>query len=69
MGQAQYSTFNGGSYNGEIENFYVANLNLTYHFTPWLSGETGYAYNKLNTEIVDRAYTRNQVYLGIRATY
>lgn len=43
MFQAQYSTFNGatGSYNGFGEDYYTANLDFAYHFTPWLSGETG----------------------------
>ena len=71
LGQAQYSTFNGGgsSINGTDENFYIANLNLAYHFSPWLTGETGYAYSKLNTELADRGYTRDIVYIGVRATY
>ena len=71
LAQAQYSTFDGGgsTFNGKAENFYVFNLNLTYHFTPWLAGETGYVYNKLNTELNDRGYTRNEVYVGVRATY
>jgi hypothetical protein len=71
LAQAQYSTFNGGgpTYNGKEENFYMLNLNLTYHFTPWLAGQTGYSYNKLNTELIDRAYTRNIVYVGVLATY
>jgi hypothetical protein len=71
LGQAQYSTFDGGggAYNGKEENFYVLNLDLAYHFTPWLTGETGYSYNKLNTQIADRGYTRDIVYVGIRAIY
>lgn len=71
MGQAQYSTFNGGgpTIDGLEENFYQVNLNIAYQFNPWLLGETGYSYNKLNTEIVDRGYTRNLVYIGIRANY
>jgi hypothetical protein len=71
MGQAQYSTFDGGGggYNGEEENFYVMTLDLAYHFTPWLAGETGYTFNKLNSELNDRSFSRNEVYLGIRATY
>jgi hypothetical protein len=71
LGQAQYSTFNGGGtlYNGLEENFYTLNLNLVYHFTPWLAGETGYAYSKLNSALADRGYTRDIVYVGVRATY
>jgi len=71
LAQAQYSTFNGGgaTYNGLKENFYILNINFAYHFTPWLAGETGYAYSKLNTELLDRGYTRDMVYVGVRATY
>ena len=69
LGQAQYSTYNGGTLNGQGENFYILNLNFAYHFTPWLAGETGYSYNKLNSDLPDRGYTRDVVYVGVRATY
>jgi hypothetical protein len=71
LGQAQYSTFNGGGilYDGEEEDFYMLNLNLAYHFNPWLTGETGYVYNRLVSQLLDRSYIRNQVYIGVRATY
>jgi hypothetical protein len=82
MGQAQWSTFNGGdevgagglgvagtSIDGKSENFYVLGLNVAYHFNPWFLAEAGYDYSKLNSEIPDRSYTRNQVYLGFRGTY
>jgi hypothetical protein len=75
MGQAQWSTFNGGdeagvgSIDGKSEDFYVIGVNLAYHFNPWFLTEAGYDYSKLNSEIIDRSYTRNQVYLGFRGTY
>ncbi len=79
LGQAQYSTFNGGgAFNGLEENFYIVNVNLAYHFTPWLAAETGYSYSKLNSDTSDipaayggynRSYSRDVVYVGVRATY
>jgi len=79
MGQAQWSLFNGGdeaapggattSIDGKSEDFYVIGLNVAYHFNPWFLAEGGYDYSKLNSEIPDRSYTRNQVYLGFRGTY
>jgi hypothetical protein len=75
MGQAQYSTFTGGdqagagSINGDSEDFYVVGVNLAYHFNPWFLTEVGYDYSKLNSEVIDRSYTRNQVYVGVRGTY
>jgi len=71
LGQAQYSTFNGGGvgYDGEEEDFYTVNLNFAYHFTPWLTGEAGYMYNRLYTIVPDRGYIRNLYYIGIRGNY
>jgi hypothetical protein len=76
LASAQYSTFNGGTSDNEGENFYNVNLNLAYHFTLWLTGEAGYAYTKLNevandsgAALTGRGYTRDMVYLGVRATY
>ncbi|HZM03041.1 MAG TPA: outer membrane beta-barrel protein [Candidatus Saccharimonadales bacterium] len=71
LGQAQFSTFNGGGsgFDGRGEDFFIGGVNLAYHFTQWMTGEAGYNYNKLNSDLADRAYTRNQVYIGVRATY
>jgi hypothetical protein len=70
-GQAQLSTFVGGGagYDGRSEQFYVVQANLTYRFNPWFMTEAGYNYSKLNSELPNRAYTRDFVYLGLRATY
>jgi hypothetical protein len=75
MGQAQWSIFNGGdesgvgSIDGKLEDFYVLGVNIAYHFNPWFLTEAGYEYSKLNSEVANRSYTRNQVYLGFRGTY
>ncbi|HEY3862930.1 MAG TPA: outer membrane beta-barrel protein [Verrucomicrobiae bacterium] len=71
MGQAQTSTFVGGGagFNGQSEQFYLVQLNLAYHFNPWFMIETGYNYSKLNTDLNLRAYTRDVMYLGLRAIY
>jgi len=71
MAQAQFSSFDGGGaiYDGKEENFYILNLDFAYHFTPWLAGDAGYNYSKLNSDLSDRSYARDVVYIGIRATY
>jgi hypothetical protein len=71
MGQAQISDFVGGgsTFDGKSEQFYIAQLNVAYHFNPWLLGEAGYNYSKLNSDLAFREYTRNVVYIGIKATY
>jgi hypothetical protein len=69
LGQFQYSTFNGGGLNGQSEDFLILGLNLAYRITPYLSGEAGYNWNKLVSDLSGRDYTRNQIYIGVRATY
>lgn len=71
MGQAQWSTFVGGGddYNGKLDQFFVAQINLTYHFNPWLSTELGYNYSRLLSELAFREYARDFVYIGVGATY
>ena len=71
LGQAQWSTFDGGGagIDNKDEDFYVAGVNLTYHINPFLLAEAGYNFNRLVSDVPDRAYVRNQVYIGLRATY
>ena len=71
LGQAQWSTFQGGGagYDNKDEDFYIAGINVAYHINPFLLAEAGYNFNRLLSDIPDRAYVRNQVYIGIRATY
>jgi hypothetical protein len=71
LGQAQMSTFVGGGsgFNGKEEDFFSMQFNLAYHINPWLTTEAGYNYSKLNTELANRAYTRDLMYLGVKATY
>jgi hypothetical protein len=67
--QYQNSTFNQGPVNGETDNFYTLALDLAYQFNPHLSAETGYNYDLLASDISGRGYDRNQVFLGVKATY
>jgi hypothetical protein len=69
LGQFQHSVFNGGSVNGQSEDFFVVGLNFDYKFNPYFSAETGYNWYKLVSDVSGRDYTRNMVYIGVRATY
>ncbi len=75
MGQAQWSTFvdgdaaGVGSVNGDRDDFYVAGINLAYHFNPWFLAEAGYDFSRLDSQVAFRSYTRNQIYFGVRGTY
>jgi len=69
LGQYQNSRFNSGQYSKLSDDFFVAGVNFAYHINPFLLVEAGYNYNKLNSDIPFRAYTRNQVYVGVRGSY
>jgi hypothetical protein len=44
-------------------------LNLAYRINQFLSAEAGYNYDKVDSDLVGRSYSRNRVYVGVRATY
>jgi hypothetical protein len=71
IGQAQLSTFVGGGngYDGKSDQFFIGQANFSYRFNPFWLAEAGYNYSKLNTDLPNRAYTRNFMYIGVRATY
>ena len=48
-GQIQYSTFNGGTVNGQSQTWYPLGLNLAYIFNPHVSAEIGYNYDDLTS--------------------
>jgi hypothetical protein len=67
--QYQNSSFNGGPSNDETDNFILLGLDLAYQFNPHLSAETGYNFDLLSSDIAGRGYDRNQIFVGIKATY
>ncbi len=67
--QWQMATFDGGLYNNQQDNYYTADLNLTYEINRYLKAEAGYAYDRLDSDLPLRAYGRNRIYLGLSANY
>ncbi|MEO5803462.1 MAG: outer membrane beta-barrel protein [Verrucomicrobiota bacterium] len=67
--QGQYSTFEKGANDGDNEIFLISGLNLTYHFNPHFLAEAGYNFDRLDSDVGGRSYSRNRVYVGVRATY
>jgi hypothetical protein len=68
VGQYQRSTFNGGTQDGELENFFIAGLNLQYDITQNWAAEAGYNYDRLDSD-VGRSFSRNRIYAGVRLQY
>lgn len=67
--QYQHSKFNGGPANDEVDNIYLFGLNLAYQFNRYLSSEIGYNYDLLVSDLPERGYNRNRVYIGVTASY
>lgn len=69
LGHFQHSTFNGGAADGDADNIFLAGVNLSYQINAFLSTEAGYNYDRLDSDLAGRSFTRNRVYIGVRATY
>jgi hypothetical protein len=69
IGTFQHSVFNGGLNDGESEQYFQLGLNLMYRLNAFLSAEVGYNYDKVNSDIANRGYDRNRVYMGVTASY
>ncbi len=65
----QSSTYNGGSVNGQKENFLLLGLGLAYEFNPNFEGNIGYNFDDLSSDAAGRNYTRNKFYVGVTAKY
>lgn len=69
IGRYQYSVFQGGAANQDADQQIDASINLTYNFNRHFSADFGYNFNDLLSDLVGRAFTQNQVYLGVTASY
>ncbi len=68
-GQAQLGSFDNGVYNNTDENIYILGVSLTYDLTQNLALETGYNYDRVDSDTANRSYTRNRVFLGVRGQF
>ena len=69
LAQYQNSTYYGGTIDGEADNYYSVGLSLQYRFTPNFSAEVGYNYDNVKSDIADRGFDRNRVYVGVTGSY
>lgn len=70
-GTVQRSEFNGGgaTFDGKTEYFYEFGANLEYLFNEHFSAHVGYDFDHLDSEIPQRSYSRNKVYVGATASF
>lgn len=72
LGKIQYSTFNGGQYDGDSQTWYNFGAGLSYAINNHLSADVRYDYYNLNSQLpasVAQNYNRNIVSIGITGTY
>lgn len=69
LGQFQSADFEAGGADSLTDNFFLAGVNVTYEINKFLTGEAGYNYDDLDSDIGLRSFSRNRVYLGISAKY
>src|SRR6266568_4551792 len=69
VGQYQMSQFNGGTDDGKADNFLFVNLNLSYRLNPNWAVEASYYFDRLDSDLADRSFTRDRYYVGVRANY
>lgn len=70
--QWQYSSFEQAFnfvQSDESEIFNIFGFNLSYTFSQFLTGEIGYNFDDLDSDVVGRSYSRHIGYIGVRATY
>jgi len=69
LGQYQHSAFRGGGVDGEVDQLGTIGANLSYQVNTFVSAEMGYNYDRLDSDLAFRSFTRNRIYFGVRATY
>lgn len=68
-GQIQFGDFNGGSMDDTSEGLYLVGLSLTYDLNQYLALETGYNFDRLDSDDSQRSYSRNRVFIGVRGQF
>jgi len=61
--------FGESSYDGEWDNYYTVDAGLVYALSTYVALEGGYMWDRLDSDIPNRTYSRNRGYFGVRATY
>jgi hypothetical protein len=73
MAQYQHGTYNGSG-SGEaadntVDDVFYAGLTVAYQFTRNIAAEAGYTYDRLDSDISFRSFTRNRIFIGTRLSY
>jgi uncharacterized protein (PEP-CTERM system associated) len=69
LGQFQRSSYSGGSFNSKVDLYLLASVNLEYRINNNWAAEIGYNFDRLDSDLADRSFSRNRVYGGVRANF
>jgi len=69
LGQYQYSSFRGGGLDGKVDMIAAFGVNFAYQVNAFVTAEAGYNFDRLDSDLAGRSFSRNRVYFGIRAAY
>jgi len=68
MVQYQHSDYDNGGASAADEILF-GSVTLGYQFTPQISAEVGYSYDRLDSDLALRSYSRNRVFVGTRLNF
>jgi len=72
IGQYQHSVYGDstiGSTGEATDEIFFAGATLAYQFNPHIAAEAGYTFDRLDSDLGVRSYTRNRVFIGTRLNY
>jgi len=69
LGQYQHGTYSGGSLDGFVDHFLLLGINVEYRLNQNWAVDAGYNFDRLDSDIDGRSFTRNRIYVGASATY
>lgn len=74
IGQYQSGALNelqtgSGPSNSSVENYFLLGANLGYQINQYLKAEAGYNFDRVDSDVNYRSFSRNRIYLGLRASY
>jgi hypothetical protein len=69
LGQYHRSSFKGGTLDSVVDNLYFLGISADYRINKNWGVEAGYNFDRLDSEVAGRSFSRNRVYLGARAIY
>jgi len=69
IGQYQHGQYSGGSEDGLVDHFLTLGVNVEYRINPNWAVEAGYNFDRLDSDLEFRSFTRNRIYVGASATF